>query len=73
MIYSDVVKNGWILPYKEIYTIQDFNKLHKVHDALIARFIIICTVIKYIDKGKVCRCSNVFDDIKKFELMDYLL
>lgn len=73
MVYSDVVKNGWILPYKEIYTIQDFNRLHKVHDALTARFIIICTVVKYINEKKVCRCSKVFDDIKKFELMGCLL
>lgn len=73
MVYDDVIKNGWILPYKELYTMHDFNRLHKIHDALTARFIIICTVTKYayVEKKK-CRWSKVFDDSTKFELMDYL-
>ena len=73
MVYSDVVKNGWILPYKKSYTMKDFNKLHKIHNALTSRFIIICTVTKYAyTEGKECKWSKVFNDILKFEVMDYI-
>ena len=73
MVYSDVTKNGWILPYKKSYTMTDFKKLRKKHDCLTARFIIICTVTKYayVEK-KPCKWSKVFDDIRKFELMEYI-
>lgn len=46
MIYSEVVKNGLILPKKSIYTIRDYNKLVKAGTApKIARFICICSAV----------------------------
>lgn len=46
MIYSDVVKNGLILPKKSIYTIRDYSKLVKAGTApKVARFICICSAV----------------------------
>lgn len=48
MVYSDVVKNGWILKKKNKYTVKDVKELIKkgfsVKDA---RFISICSATFY--------------------------
>ncbi len=69
MVFSDVVKNGWILPYKKKYTMRDFRKLHGVHDALTARFIIICSAAFWWNEKRTCDYSRVFDDINIFVFM----
>lgn len=69
MVFSDVVKNGWILPHKEKYTMRDFNKLHGAHDALTSRFIIVCSAAHYWSEGKKTGYSKMFDKIEKFIYM----
>lgn len=60
MIYSDVIKNGLILPKKEIYTIRDFEKLVKAGTIpKVARFICICSAVYYDTKYSV-----FFDSVK---------
>lgn len=60
MIYSDVVKNGLILPRKEIYTIRDFEKLVKAGtEPRQARFICICSAIFHD-----VEYSKTFDSLK---------
>lgn len=66
MVYSDVVKNGWILPYKKKYTYADFKKLLKQHDGLTARFIIVCSAVHWYYKKLPCDYSRRFDDVTKF-------
>ena len=70
MVYSDVVKNNWILPYKNKYTMRDFNKLHVRFDAMTARFIVICSAAFWCtEKNRSASYSNVFDNIYKFLYM----
>lgn len=46
MVYSDIVKNGLILPKKEKYTIKDFNNLvNSGTEPKQARFICVCSAI----------------------------
>ena len=47
MVYSDVVQNGWIQPYKKLYSMRDFHRLRKEHDAKTARFILLCSAAHY--------------------------
>jgi hypothetical protein len=70
MVYSDVVKNGWILPYKVKYTMKDFKKIHGLHDAITSRFIIICSVVYHCENGKICDYSQIFNNINKFLYME---
>lgn len=50
MVYSDVVKNGLILPKKGKYTMNDFKKLVNAgHTQLEARSIILCSNLYYFD------------------------
>jgi hypothetical protein len=70
MVYSEVVKNGWILPYKKKYTMSDFNKLHKNHDALTARFIIWCSGAYHNTDAHPCDVSKALCDVNKFKFMD---
>ena len=60
MLYSDVIKNGLILPKKEIYTIKDFKKLVKAGATTReARFICICSAIFHD-----VEYSKTFDSLK---------
>lgn len=60
MVYSDVVKNGLILPRKEKYTKSDYKKLVKTgYLAKEARFICICSAIYHNSIY-----SNFFDSLK---------
>ena len=71
MDYSDVKANGWIQPYKLVYTMADFHRLHKHHDALTARFILLCSAVYYSrEKGLQCRTVNTLDNVQKFLYMD---
>ena len=47
MVYSEVVKNGWILPRKEKYTMRDVRKVAKEMNITEsqARFIVVCSGI----------------------------
>lgn len=46
MVYSDILKNGLLLPQKSKYTKRDFEKLVKAGNApKEARFICICSAI----------------------------
>ena len=47
-VYSDVVDAGLIQPFKKLYTMADFKRLYKeYHDAILCRFILICSAIYY--------------------------
>lgn len=71
MVYSDVVKNGWIQPYKPIYTMKDFRRLYQKHDAVTSRFILICSAVHYyMDEGRKCWVSRPLEKVDKFILMD---
>lgn len=62
--YDYVKSHGLLLPFKKKYTMRDFNKLHQKHDAMMARFIIICSAATY--KSKI---SDIFWDTNKFLYM----
>lgn len=48
MVYSDILKNGLLLPQKSKYTKRDFKKLVKAGNApKEARFICLCSAIYY--------------------------
>lgn len=34
MTFRDVQENGWIQPYKRLYTMADFKRLCKTHTAM---------------------------------------
>lgn len=71
MTYSDIEKSGWIQPYKPVYTMRDFHRLHKKYPAVIARFILMCSAAHYdIDKGKECRVTRSLEKVDKFITMD---
>lgn len=65
MLFSDVEQNGWIQPYKSVYTMHDFNKLNKEHNELTSRFILVCSAAYYdISENKNVRISKSLE--KKF-------
>lgn len=71
MVYSDVVQNGWIQPYKKLYTMRDFHRLHKQHDATTSRFILLCSAAHYcIEKNLECDVVKGLGDVEKFKRMD---
>lgn len=71
LVYSDVVRNGWIQPYKSLYTMRDFNRLHKEHDAVASRFILICSAAYYsLDEGRESWVSKPLLNVMTFKLMD---
>lgn len=48
MMYSDVIKNGWILSKKSKYTVKDVkNLMKKGFSVKESRFIAICSAIFY--------------------------
>ena len=48
MVYSDILKNGLLLPQKSKYTKRDFENLVKAGNApKEARFICLCSAIHY--------------------------
>ena len=70
--YSDVKNNGWIQPYKPVYSMKDFRRLHKDHDALTARFILICSTAYYSrEKGMKCHVTKQLNEIEKYAHMDF--
>ena len=71
MVFSDVQKNGWIQPYKPIYTMRDFNRLCKEHDALTVRFILVCSSA-YYERGEKRECGFSKPLEKKFrDIMNF--
>ena len=73
MDYSDVVRNGWIQPYKKLYTMRDFHRLHKEHDATTSRFILLCSAAHYsIDEKLECDVSKNLMGVDKFIAMDMM-
>lgn len=68
-VYSDIVSNGWILPKKEKYTMKDFREVHKKHDAITSRFIIICSAIYHYYPLAYGHYSQIFDNIEHFLYM----
>lgn len=73
MVYSDVAQNGWVLPYKKLYSMRDFHRLRKEHDAKTARFILLCSAAHYsIDEKLKCDVSRSLMDVDKFIVMDMM-
>lgn len=71
LVYSDVVKNGWIQPYKALYTMKDFYRLHKEHDAVTSRFILICSAAYYsLEEGRESWVPKSLHDVMTFKSMD---
>ncbi len=63
-VYSDIEKNNLFLKEKKKYTVADFNKVKKDGWGNVdARFIVICSAVKY--NAKICRkllSSNFLTD-----------
>lgn len=73
MVYSDVVQNGWIQPYKKLYSMRDLHRLRKEHDAKTARFILLRSAAHYsIDEKLKCDVSRSLMDVDKFIVMDMM-